>query len=167
MEKLVVYCHGYNSSANTDKVKILKDAGFSVYAWDINVDPTISMPELESNIDSILLDRLNRELELVFVGTSLGAWYASRLAEKYGARAVLVNPAYNPATLLPTIGLDEKIAAKYSPIIINNNDDLIVAKDDELIDHCRDWPDAKSVTISETGGHRFNGKEFQIVVDMI
>lgn len=167
MKKLVVYCHGYNSSANTDKVYALREAGFETYAWDINVDPDISMPFLEHCIDNLLLEYLNHEVDLVFVGTSLGAWYASKLADKYGARAILINPSYGPSRTLPKIGCDPEIARKYEDIVIDTNDDLVYAKNDELIDHCRSWPNAKSITVHETGGHRFNGEHFKTVFRLI
>lgn len=167
MKKLVVYCHGYNSSAKTDKVDALRNAGFETYAWDIDIDPDVSIPALEHDIDNLLVGYLHHDVDLVFVGTSLGAWYASRLADKYNARAILINPAYNPANTLPKVGCDPTTASKYTPISIGKNDDLVYAKDDELIDHCRDWPEAKSITVHETGGHRFNGKQFETVFKLI
>jgi predicted esterase YcpF (UPF0227 family) len=40
MKKIIVYCHGFGSSAKTDKVerlKVVKDS--EVYAWDIDNKP--------------------------------------------------------------------------------------------------------------------------------
>ncbi len=43
--------------------------------------------------------------DLAIVGSSLGGFYATWLAEKYGARAVLVNPAIRPfEDLRPFVG---------------------------------------------------------------
>jgi predicted esterase YcpF (UPF0227 family) len=42
---------------------------------------------------------------LTFIGSSLGGFYATQLAEAHGAKAVLVNPAIDPErTLKPYLG---------------------------------------------------------------
>src|SRR5271169_5292865 len=42
---------------------------------------------------------------LAFVGSSLGGFYAPRLAETHGARAILVNPVIDPGrALVPYLG---------------------------------------------------------------
>ena len=46
MKPIVVYCHGYGSSSNTDKVQRLRNFGFEVHAWDIDIDPSVSIPFL-------------------------------------------------------------------------------------------------------------------------
>lgn len=170
MEAIIIYCHGYNSSAKTDKVDVLRNAGFNVFAWDINVDPDVSLPELEQHIDDVLMDHLNRQVKLIFVGTSLGAWYASNLAKSYGSCSVLVNPAIDPAKALPKIGADVTITNKYEPLLFDESDNIIVASDDELLDPVDTLvasANSNEVLISPTGGHRFNGPEFQLVIDMI
>lgn len=168
MKPLVVYCHGYGSSSNTDKVQRLRDFGFDVYAWDIDIDPRVSIPYLENKIDDLLLDNIHHNIDLVFIGTSLGCWYASKLADAYGAKAILINPSYTPAKSLLRYGVSTDIASKYDNTVFDENDTVIVAKDDEVIDHSdRDFSNAKAVILSETGGHRFNGREFDLVKDLI
>ena len=167
MKPLVVYCHGYGSSATTDRVQKLRDFGFDVFAWDIGIDPSVSMPILEDKIDDLLIDHINDDVNLVFVGTSLGCWYASKLADAYGSKAILINPSYTPSKRLIEYGVPDEIAKKYTDTIINENDIVVVARDDEVIDHTgRDFSKAKSVIYS-TGGHRFNGPEFDMVKDLI
>ena len=89
MKKVIVYCHGYASSNKTDKVfrlkKMLPDA--EVHAWNIAIDPEISIPYLTGKIDLDILatNPLEENINLIFVGTSLGGWYASKLADIYKA----------------------------------------------------------------------------------
>lgn len=48
---------------------------------------------------SSLIERENRE-DCALIGSSLGGYYATWLAERYGVRAVLANPAVRPYELL-------------------------------------------------------------------
>lgn len=42
------------------------------------------------------IEKLKPEKSFCFVGSSLGGFYATHFAEKYGAKAVLINPAIDP-----------------------------------------------------------------------
>mgnify|MGYP000456302165 CR=1 FL=1 len=165
MKKLVVYCHGYGSSANTDKVARLKAKHEHVYAWDINIDPEVSIPALEKAINDLLVTDMHDDAELVFVGTSLGGWYASVLAEWYDARAIVVNPCYNPQVSLAKYGVDEKILKKYGNMPIARRAEFVIAADDEVLDFAPVMDSmSHALTVSATGGHRFNGPEFEALV---
>lgn len=92
----VIYFHGFASTANSSKVQALKDAGFNVSAPEINIDPEIAEKEL---IDFIKLEGIkNNDIDkkCVFVGTSLGGFWAARMGELFEASAILINPAMHP-----------------------------------------------------------------------
>lgn len=167
MEKIVVYFHGYNSSAQTDKVQKLKDAGFSTYSWDINLDASISLNELTDKIDSMLLDNMHSECELFFVGTSLGAWYAANLAQLYDVHAVLINPCYNPKQSLAKYNVDQTILDSYlTDIQFTSKHKVFIGTNDTAIDFSNvDFGNADVVYVKDAD-HRFN-KEFHLVVDYI
>lgn len=163
MKHVAVYFHGYGSSASSDKVEQLRTVFDDVYAWDIDIDPDKSLPALDKQIDAVLTDYAvrNIEVDIVFVGTSLGANYASKFGDLYGVKTILINPSYNPRVSLAKYGVSEDIRNKYHDTVINKNDFVVLAKDDEVIDHSgRDFSDAAVVLCTETGGHRFNGPEF-------
>ena len=73
-------------------------------------------------------------LEIIFIGTSLGAWYAAELADKYKVKAILINPSYNPRQSLLKYEIEENIRNKYSPIKWLNDAIYYIAKNDEVID---------------------------------
>lgn len=167
MKKIVVYFHGFGSSAQTDKVQMLRDAGFETYAWDINVDPMVSLPDLTSKIDSMLLDDLHTPIELFFVGTSLGAWYASNLAHLYGVNAVLINPAYNPSEALKQFNVSQEILDNYLiDVHFSPHQKVFIGSEDTVIDFNGVDFGGADVTVVDGADHRFN-KEFGLVIDYI
>lgn len=167
MKNIIIYFHGYGSSPLTDKVERLKKFG-EVYAWGIDIDPDVSVPYLEDKIELALLEHLHEDVNVTFIGTSLGAYYAAWLGHMYGAPTILINPSCNPKETLPVYGVDKTICDKYVPITFDENDSIVIAKDDEILDYSKcDFTNASNVTYVEHGGHRFNGPEFELAVNEI
>lgn len=175
MKKIVVYCHGYGSSPKTDKVSRLIAAGFETYGFPINIDPEVSIPKLADDVMNLLLDqkRMNAEIELVFVGTSLGGWYANKLGALFGAKSVCINPAFNPAESLGMFNVPATVTAKYEPMKVSPLTYLFIAEDDEVIDLVGGIKsgsfviDAAAKTVITKGGHRYNGPEFDAVAELL
>jgi predicted esterase YcpF (UPF0227 family) len=97
----IIYLHGFNSgkkSATADKLLgIFNDAIIAEYN---TLDPI----QAEAQISQII-EAQDRDHELILVGTSLGGFWAQYFAAKYQLKALLVNPAINPAeTLKQMIG---------------------------------------------------------------
>ncbi|MEO7729051.1 MAG: YqiA/YcfP family alpha/beta fold hydrolase, partial [Burkholderiales bacterium] len=94
---MIVYIHGFNSSPASFKAKVLRD-GLAARG-----KPEFLAPALPHSPAAAahLLARLVREHPCAaLVGSSLGGFYATWLAEQFGLRAVLVNPAVRPYQLL-------------------------------------------------------------------
>lgn len=97
----LVYLHGFRSSPASIKAQILARA---VAALPEAARPRLHVPALSHEpADAIagVAAWIEREVrapaaELTLVGSSLGGYYATHLAERFGARAVLVNPAIRP-----------------------------------------------------------------------
>lgn len=162
MKKIIVYCHGFGSSAKTDKVerlKVVKDS--EVYAWDIDIDPRVSIDALTKSIDDILLTDLNGLGELVFVGTSLGAWYAAVLAVMYDAKAFLINPSVDPNNSLEKYGVAEDIRMWYTPMPTPRKATVILSENDEVLDFTDVHWKLPVILVNNESGHRFNGPEFE------
>ncbi len=171
MKKIIIYFHGLNSSHNSDKVERLKSAfpDDYVHAFPINIDPDIAIPELENNINNVLIDHLNEEIILFFVGTSLGAWWANKFGNEYLCTAILINPSPNPQNSLLLHGISKEICEKYSSIQYNPQKDYyFIAKHDEVITHSIDWSWPHIyIYNSPKVKHRFNGPEFNHVISLI
>ncbi|MEO6749841.1 MAG: YqiA/YcfP family alpha/beta fold hydrolase [Casimicrobiaceae bacterium] len=94
----IVYLHGFRSSPASEKAQAMRR---HVDAMPVATRPRLAIPELDHaprDAMRMLLEWIEREVSgpLALVGSSLGGYYATYLAEKFGARAVLVNPAVTP-----------------------------------------------------------------------
>jgi predicted esterase YcpF (UPF0227 family) len=101
LQRTIVYLHGFRSSPASIKATALVRA---VEALPGRVRPRLYVPYLRGSPREALdgtLAWIDTSVErpgetLTFVGSSLGGFYATWLAERYAARAVLVNPAVRP-----------------------------------------------------------------------
>lgn len=92
---IVIYFHGFASSPNGSKAEILREAGFTVFAPEIDIDPDVAEPQLVSFIRGVI-GTADAGEPIVFVGTSLGGFWAARMGELFEGEAVLINPAMHP-----------------------------------------------------------------------
>ena len=96
----VIYFHGFASSPNGSKVDMLRQAGFTVSAPDIDIDPDIAEPYLIEFIKQEGIKNTDKDRKCCLVGTSLGGFWAARMGELFEAAAVLINPAMHPEVSL-------------------------------------------------------------------
>ena len=100
MTEAILYIHGFNSSPKSMKAELTKryvadhfpEVGF--YCPQIISSPNATIAQLEEIISS------QPNVRWHFIGSSLGGYFATYLAEKYQEKAVLVNPAITPYLLL-------------------------------------------------------------------
>jgi predicted esterase YcpF (UPF0227 family) len=98
----LVYLHGFNSSPRTVKGRKLAAAAAAladpprVHVPALHHRPAIAMRDVCGWIDAHVTDLA----ALTFIGSSLGGYYATWLAQRYETRAVLINPAVRPAASL-------------------------------------------------------------------
>jgi uncharacterized protein len=101
----VIYLHGFNSSPASPKARLFTAYCHQQGLRDVVVpalshDPALAMRSIEA-----LMGEQGRDVALL-VGSSLGGYYATYLAERYSLKAALINPAVAPCDYLPaeTIG---------------------------------------------------------------
>ena len=90
---MIVYLHGFNSSPQSHKAQVLRR-----YLEERGRGAQFACPALPPLASDALreIERALPQKPLCFVGSSLGGFYATYLAENLGVRAVLINPAGNP-----------------------------------------------------------------------
>lgn len=168
----IIYFHGYGSSPSTSKVEVLKQSlKVPVFAFPANIDPEISIKEVSNSIDMLLLDNMHCDDRFLFIGTSLGAWLASKLGKMYDIPVIAINPSVNPKEGLRKYGVDEQICNKYDAIEFSKNNVYFFAENDIVIPN----EDTRKmlidmgieVHVDSEADHRFSGASFDRVVDYI
>ena len=97
---MIIYIHGFNSSADSHKAQVFKKHMKALGLEDKIIIPSLSsvpdyaIAELTSLVQEHIADNLS------FIGSSLGGYYATWLADRYDRPAVLINPAVKPYELL-------------------------------------------------------------------
>ena len=97
MNPSILYIHGLNSSpASTKASQLLKVAEHCGIAQQVRVPALHHHPRQALSQLQAAIGELGRPL---LVGSSLGGYYATVLAEQHGLDAVLINPAVRPHRL--------------------------------------------------------------------
>ena len=95
MNKNIFYFHGFASSADSTKAIVFND-----FIKEKFPNISLHIPNIDNSIEKsfIQLEKLvgKNKGDRLFIGSSLGGFYASYFAEKLGSKAVLINPASNP-----------------------------------------------------------------------
>ena len=98
----LVYLHGFRSSPQSAKAQRFARA---IAALPAAARPRLHVPALPADPEAAVAgvaawidETLGKDAPttLTLVGSSLGGFYATHLAERFGARAVLINPAIRP-----------------------------------------------------------------------
>ena len=98
---MILYIHGFASCGWGNKSRALQEFFGDVIAPDLPPRPKEAIKQLEAILQAESVDLL--------VGSSLGGYYATYLAQKYVKKAVLINPSTRPyETLKPYVGVNER-----------------------------------------------------------
>ena len=182
---LIIYIHGFNSSPASEKARLFTDYcarsnKYIVEAPELSHDPERAIAQLEA-----LISDAGGNI-LILVGSSLGGYYATWLAEKHRCRAALVNPAVSPAKTLGEefLGLQKNLYtgeeyeftreyAEYldtldvNPLQHPENYLLLVQTGDQVLDYRRavERYAGSAQVVQQGGSHRF--EDFEAVIPAI
>lgn len=98
---MLLYLHGFNSSPGSYKANVIRQ-----YCQQHRPDIQLEIPQLPhfpkraaDYLDAFVSNH-HRDYNIGLVGSSLGGYLSTWLNDKYGCRAVVVNPAVRPYELL-------------------------------------------------------------------
>ena len=182
----VIYFHGFASTGTGPKVDALKSAfpNDVVLAPDLPSDPVDVILTINSIIDKV------KNYPLIFVGTSLGGFWANYFGQVYDVPAVLVNPSTRPSqTLAQRVNtevvnyhtgdiikitakdidrfksLESTIESLYNGALVH----LFVAEDDNVINPAVTLENIKYTkfkSVTPDGGHRYSEKWNDVISHM-
>ncbi len=149
----IVYLHGFRSSPQSTKARVVaarvahRHPAVTWWCPQLPASPRAAMAMVMDGIAAWPRERM------AVVGSSLGGFYATHVAEATGCRAVLLNPAVDPARdLAGSVGelsawhdpgerfvfepgfVDELRALECGPLAHPANYCAVIAKGDEVLD---------------------------------
>lgn len=152
----IVYLHGFRSSPRSFKAQLLGKRMASLGLAGRYVCPAlpVSPREAMEDVEALITDLEARDgVKPVLIGSSLGGYYATWLAERHGLRAAMLNPATRPdRDLAKYVGeqplwhgggtirvephhLDELRALAVPAVTQPERYYLLAATDDEVLDY--------------------------------
>jgi len=178
---MLIYIHGFNSSPESFKASLLKSYAEKINMPDVleipalSYDPVVAINQLITLVNTY--QKQHQMRPLCFIGSSLGGYYATWLAEHYESRVVLINPAVKPYELFEDyLGFNRNIYTgeeymltmdhvdqlkEYEVESISNPDRylLLLQTGDEVLDYkmALDKYAAVPSIVEEGGGHEFSG----------
>ena len=96
--RTIVYLHGFISAPGSKKATMLRDyvercvEGMELRVPALHHRPARAIEEAREACAGVALD------DLTLIGSSLGGFYATVMAERLGCRAAVINPAVHPHT---------------------------------------------------------------------
>ena len=97
---MILYLHGFRSSPKSFKARVLQKALEDAGRAHELICPQLPASPKEAMALSLLLAERHAPDNLAIIGSSLGGFYATWLAERMGVRAVLLNPSVDPLASL-------------------------------------------------------------------
>jgi predicted esterase YcpF (UPF0227 family) len=95
----LLYLHGFRSSPRSFKARVVQQRMEAAgRAADLTCPQLPASPKAAMDLVLTLVQRYSDKgpNELAIIGSSLGGFYATWLAERFGCRAALINPAVDP-----------------------------------------------------------------------
>jgi predicted esterase YcpF (UPF0227 family) len=93
---MILYLHGFRSSPDSFKAQLVARKMAELGRIDELACPQLPASPQEAMALAVALVGDTPADRLAIVGSSLGGYYATWLAEQFGCRAVVLNPAVNP-----------------------------------------------------------------------
>ena len=163
----ILYLHGFASCGKGNKSSLLKAyfGADNVIAPDLPPSPIDAIDMIEEILSSIEVD--------ILIGSSLGGFYATVLAEKFSMKAILLNPSTRPwETLAAYTGWQKRFCDEevfeFKPVYLEQLKMLqtapekgryllLLQSEDEVLDYTKAQSlyNKHKIIVEYGGNHRF------------
>lgn len=179
MQSLLIYIHGFLSSPQSIKAQETQQYINSTQLPVEQITPGLSNYPMQAYQQLQELVQANSGRQIALIGSSLGGFMATALAEEFGLKAILVNPAVKPYELISgvlgentnpytgeTFILDESHIKELhqlevQPITRPERLKVLLQTGDETLDYRKavSYYHGCPQVVEEGGDHRFQGFE--------
>jgi len=153
--KNILYLHGFASSSDSTKAKLFKE--FVNSHKNLNV----LTPDLPNNLigwSKLIEELCEKHNPVAFIGSSMGGFYSTFFARKFGAMDVLLNPAVFPAEGMKSyLGKNNNYATGEE--FIMKNDEIEHLKLMEKKINKNNYSNDRTMVLLESGDEVLNYKE--------
>jgi predicted esterase YcpF (UPF0227 family) len=179
MQQIIIYLHGFLSSPQSHKAQLTQ-----AYVAAHHPQLRLVVPQLPNHPQAAMslvcgLVEQYQGAVIGFIGSSMGGYFSSFLREKYGGKAVLINPAVQPYHLLadylgehvnPYTGQEFTLDASHVTDLTHfdtrilskpENYWVLLQTGDETLDYCQAQHKYQhgKLTVEQGGDHSFQGYE--------
>lgn len=165
----IIYLHGFGSKGNSFKSQQLRKefGNENVVSPDL---PLLEPEKMVKLIDDVVYQV--KSFPIIFVGTSLGGFWANYFSARWDAPCILINPVIDPIKTLKNHNIQNSIVEKYKELSFPDNYlnmNILLAKDDTVLNANETYnlyKKANSIIMTDTGGHRYED-QWSNVIDKI
>lgn len=118
----ILNLHGFMGEADNKNYKALCDI---IPAENI-ISPQLHYKEKSPKEILDMLSAFVNSENFIFVGQSLGGWFADKLSRKFSCSCILTNPCYYPheLDLITESGISEEFVKKYQGMSVNDKNEF-------------------------------------------
>lgn len=168
---IIFVFHGYGSTSETSRsVKEIKEMykEYEIVTMDYDADkPTPSEAQMSEKISTLLNTKFSDAEEVVFLGISLGGFWARYFSNKYPfSKLIMVNPSLDPKNSLQKYMSQEK-CFDYIKFEVDDLSStpifVLLAEDDQVVNPLltKQLYDNRAMLKTCNGGHRLDLLEYR------
>ncbi len=173
----IVYVHGFNSSSTSETATMVlnacNDAGYRVIGFDYSNDDLLDPEGISERLHTLSIGLESIDEEVIFVGSSLGGFFANHMACITGNKALLINPAIRAYESMKKYNVADCVIdglwnmSRYDHLFDNPQRIVICGNQDDVVSPMINGRTLLAEIINVDMGHRLEPKYLDLVMESI